>query len=77
MSRPKSLDAILDGFEPETPAARETVKSGAPVTIWLSAEYKEKYDRIQERSRKRFCKKVRELIQAAIDRCDPEAAKAS
>jgi hypothetical protein len=66
----KSLDAILGDFNPNESISRVSVKSGGPVTIWLTAEYKAKYDRLQEKSHKRFCKKVRELIQAAIDHCE-------
>lgn len=55
----------MDAFEPKETSARETL--GAPVTIWLPAEYKARYDRLQEMSKKRFCKKIRQIIQAAIE----------
>jgi hypothetical protein len=69
----KSLDAIFEDFDPQEPRRSSLKTGGAPVTIWIPVEYKAKYDRLQEMSKKRFCKKVRELIQAAIDRFDIEA----
>ena len=72
MSREKSLDAILGSFDPNEETGRANLKGGT-VTIWLSPEYKAKYDRIQERSQRRFVKKLRELVQAAIDRTEQVA----
>jgi len=66
----KSLDEIMEGFSLAAQQSRGTLKTGAPVTIWLPAEYKARYDQLQAVSGKRFCKKVRELIEAAIDRCE-------
>ena len=71
MSEPaKSLDAILESFEADVfqpdPSARKAL------TIWLTPADKERYDRIQKRSGRRFCDKLRELVVAAIQRCDQE-----
>ena len=71
----RSLDAILDDFDCRS-EEREDVKAGGPVTVWLTPKYKAKYDRLQEASNRRFIKKLRALVKAAIDRCDTEAAKA-
>lgn len=69
----KSLDAILADFNPmDRDSSEKFIKAGT-VTIWLDPEYKSKYDRIQEKSQRRFGKKLRELVRAAIDRCETEA----
>lgn len=73
----KSLDAILESFELRAPTARENIKSGGPITIWLAPSYKIKYDQIQKASGGQFIKVLRKLAQAALDRCDVEAAEAS
>lgn len=68
----RSLDAILDDFN-WSAEEREDVKAGGPVTVWLTPKYKAKYDRLQEASNRRFIKKIRELVKAAIDRCEATA----
>lgn len=68
-----SLDKLIADFDPTLKTNGSKIKEGGPVTIWLPAEYKAKYDRLQERSNRRFCKKVRELIVAAIDVTEPKA----
>jgi hypothetical protein len=63
----KSLDQIMQGFDADETESVSSLKSGRPITIWLPAEYKAAYEQIQSRSGRRFTKKLRELIQAAID----------
>lgn len=63
----RSLDEILSGFRASDPAKRSRIKDGAPISVWLVPEYKEKYDSIQEKSGGKFCKTLRELVMAAID----------
>ena len=58
----KSLDAILADFSTEEPKAADRA-----VTIWVPAEYKARYDRLQKVSDRRFCKKVREALLALIE----------
>ena len=84
MSEPKgrklSLDAILAEFnpmEPRAPKAPCPNAGGATITVWLSPDDKARYDRLQQLSGRRFGKKLRELIRAAIDRCDSAAVIAS
>jgi hypothetical protein len=43
-----------------------------PVTFWLPANYKEQYDIIQARSRRKFSKVVVEIIMLAIDQVNGE-----
>lgn len=70
----KSLDEILSDFNPKSTLQKSNLKSGGPVTIWLPKEYKSRYDELQKTSDRRFCKKIRELIQAAIDMTEAKAS---
>lgn len=38
------------------------------LSIWLPAEYKEKYDLLQERSKNKFGKILKEVIKHSIDK---------
>jgi hypothetical protein len=67
--REKSLDAIIENFE-LSKTENQTNARGGTVTIWLPADYKAKYEHLQKVSHKRFLKKLRELVQAAIDRTE-------
>lgn len=48
----------------------EEKKLGAPITIWVPIEYKNKYNAIQQRTKSKLCKKIRELILAGIDEAE-------
>lgn len=63
-----TLDSIIDGFDPANTPQPQRVHDGAPVTIWLPAEYKAKYDLVQDRSRKKFSRVLREVFMRAIDK---------
>jgi hypothetical protein len=65
----KSLDEILDNFNPG-----EGSNLTSAITIWLPDEIKDAYDRLQERTGRRFSKKVRELLQAAIEIAEARAS---
>lgn len=71
--REQSLDAILGSFDLNEAISGCDLKGGT-VTIWLSPEYKAKYDRLQEVSQRRFVKKLRELVQLAIDKTEARAS---
>lgn len=62
-----TMKDILGDFSPKACELKES----KPVTIWLPAEAKARYDKLQEKSGRRFSKKVREaliiLIGAAED----------
>lgn len=45
----------------------------APITLWIPLKHKEKYDRIQEVSRKRFSKFLKKIILESIDGVKLEA----
>jgi shikimate kinase len=63
----KSLDEILADFDLSDTSNPSGLKSGGPVTIWLPAEFKERYDRLQKVSDRKFCKKVREALKVMIE----------
>lgn len=74
--REKALDRILEGFDPNGPES-ETVRSGAPVTVWLPAKEKARYDRLQQMSKgrgRRFSDVAREALIAVIDAAEHKAS---
>lgn len=63
------MDDVLGDF-----SATELKKTDAvPITIWLPKEYKIRYDKLQQKSSRRFCKKLRELFMMAIDKTEAKA----
>lgn len=62
-----SLDDIFEGFEiiEHEPL---TSKNRGGVTIWLPEEYKAKFQELQQRTGRRFGKKVQQLLMKSIDR---------
>lgn len=63
------ISNILEDLE-VTHEGDTTPKNRQCVTIWLSSEMKEKYDRLQELSGKQFSKKAREILIVAINQAD-------
>ena len=63
----KSLDSILENFNPSDSTHRIRLSDGKPLTIWLCQGDKDRYDRLQQTSGRRFCVKLRELILAAME----------
>ena len=67
MKNDKSLDSILASFEIadlET-ADREGSK---PITIWVPTKVQQKYESLQEKSRRKFGKKLKEVVINSIDK---------
>lgn len=63
-----SIDEILEDFDLD---GEEIRKDGSlPVTFWIPMETKDKYARIQAKTRRRFGKKIKEVLIASIDRFD-------
>lgn len=58
----KSLDQIFH----ETEESEDQIK-GRTLTVWVPAECKDAYDRLQKSSRRAFSKKLRKLVQTAIE----------
>jgi hypothetical protein len=67
----KSLDDVLNDFsvEPTQPAGDYTT-----ITLWVHKDYKARYDELQKKTSRRFCKKLRELIMIAIDTTQAKAS---
>lgn len=64
--REKSLDQILGDFIPNAPAQPRGRRSGTTLTLWVPDDLKDRYDRLQQISNKRFSKKAREALEALI-----------
>ena len=56
---------ILDKFDLGSSEASRVEKE--PMTFWLPAEYKKKYDDLQRLSKRKFTKAVQEILMHAID----------
>lgn len=52
----------------------ETRIEGKGVTFWLPMDYKIKYDMIQKCSKRKFSKKIKEIIMRSIDRVEIDSA---
>lgn len=64
----ETLDSIIEGFDLSNIPTPTRVHDGAPVTVWIPSEYKVKYDLVQDRSRKKFSRVLREVFMRAIDK---------
>ena len=74
--RLNGFDDILEGFNPSAPA-EEAIRSGAPVTIWLRAADKARYDHLQEVSKgrgRRFSDVARQMLKALIEEAEKKVA---
>lgn len=52
-------------FNPEK-IESEIPKEKLPVTVWIDADVKRKYDEIQERYRKKYCRHLASVISLSI-----------
>ena len=64
----KPIDQIFRELELLT-EAQETVETSM-IGLWVPTEYKQRFDELQERTRKKFGKKIQELVMQAIDHLD-------
>ena len=62
----KSIDAIIDGFV----ACGDNPESGprAHLTLYVPLETKQKFDNLQTKSRRKFGKKLQEVVAIAVER---------
>ncbi len=56
---------------PEDPAPRAESK---PITFWLGDEHKAKFDLLQSKSKKKFGKFLKQVLEKTIDGVEPEKA---
>lgn len=69
-----TLNEILSDFRPTKTEEKNSLKGGSPVTIWLPAEAKARYDRLQENSGRKFSKKAREVLLALMEVAEARTA---
>lgn len=62
MTKTTTVHDLLSDFCISPQDSPKSLKEGRPVTIWLPAEAKARYDRLQEKSGRRFSKKAREVL---------------
>lgn len=62
------VDQIFHDIESLMVADDEPTKTTKALTIWILEEYKTKFEELQDRTDKKFGKKLKELIYLAIDK---------
>lgn len=68
-----SLDSIFENFNPVFSHDSEwNPEANKPLTFWLPDEYKAKYDLLQERTKRKFGKLLKEVLKRSIDRVEVE-----
>jgi len=65
-----NLDSMFKSFETELTNWQTPSVQRQAITIWVPDEYKAKYDMLQERSKRKFGKLIKELLKRAIDKFD-------
>lgn len=74
MRESRSLTEILGDFSVSGDAGSEPITAGAPITLWLPKDYKARYERLQQMSRKRFSRKLRDAAMALIELAEARAS---
>lgn len=72
MDKSVSIDDILGDFSPTSVEAESGARKA--ITVWVSADEHARYERIQESSRRKFSKKLRELFLAALGVAEKRAS---
>lgn len=67
------IEEIMRDFDPGKSGEDSDRTKGQMVGVWLPNDYKNRYDRLQQTSRREFGKKVRDVIKAVIDHVDKSA----
>ena len=70
MRKKDSLDSIFKSHAEVFTQNTSTFGRGESITIWMPEGYKQKYDHLQETTRRKFSKLVREVIKSAIDKAE-------
>lgn len=63
----KSLDSIFDDLDLSRQVTQDKVIK-ANLSIWIPVDYKQKYDRIQNRTNREFSARLCELVKQVIDK---------
>lgn len=69
----KTIDDMIKGFE-ENQSEDLVEEKRYPVTFWIPQRYKEQYDVIQAKSKRRLGKLLTEIITKSIDRIAANAS---
>lgn len=77
MQNENSLDLILGDLIADAGSGDEATIDSLPMTLWIPHAYKARFDALQARTKKKFGKKLKEVVMAAIDRVDSSAGKAT
>jgi hypothetical protein len=68
-SENQSIDEILSEFSFEGCATRERKPNDRwPITLWVTPEVKDHYDRIQLKSKKKFIRTLAKIVSSSIMR---------
>lgn len=57
-----AVQDLLGDFSAVPPDGPMSLKDGRPITFWVPAAVKVKYDYLQKKSERRFSKKTREVL---------------
>jgi hypothetical protein len=71
----QSLDSILESLDPSASFNKDEEQVKA-VTFWIGLTYKDKWDRVQRKTKFAFGKKMQEILKTALDRVDTEELEA-
>lgn len=71
--REQKFEDVLSDLELIDPTRRNSVNSGATLTIWLPADYKAIYDKLQKLTGRRMSRKVREVVQSLLKAAEAKA----
>lgn len=65
----KSLDDIFKDLAPILTEIKDVDQKDS-VTVWISKDYKQKYDVLQAKTKRKFSKLLVEVIKSAIDKAE-------
>lgn len=70
MKQPVDLEFndLFEQFTAESNDMENTPLDKEAITLWIPVEYKEKFDRLQRKSKRRFSKVLKEVVMRSIDR---------
>ncbi len=63
----KTIDEMINGFE-KNQSEQPSEERRRPITFWLPERYKEQYDVLQAKSKRRLGKLLTEIVIQSIDR---------
>jgi hypothetical protein len=69
------IEDLLSDFTVAETQSEARLSDGGTVTIWLLPEDKARYDRLQQMSKRKFGRKARQILLAAIDQAEKQLAE--